>query len=84
MFLFETLVVAAISFVLTLILVFVMAAVLNALSSMGYTVLLPFFRVDVFTVVVLAVASFGLLLLAAWIPTRKIANLKPIDAIRNT
>ena len=81
-FLFETLVVATLSFVLTLILVFAVAAILNALISAGYTLMLTLFRVDVFTVMVLAVSSFGLLLLAAWIPTRKIAKLKPIDAIR--
>ena len=85
-FLFETLVIAAISFVITLILTFVMAVVFNALicSTHHYELFISVFRVDILTIAVLAVSSFGLLLLAAWIPTSKIAKLKPIDAIRNT
>ena len=84
-FLFETLVIAAVCFVVTLILVFILAVVLNVLASYDYAgIVISIFRVDIITVAVLAVSSFGLLLLAAWIPTSKIAKLKPIDAIRNT
>lgn len=83
-FLFETLVIAAISFVITLILVFILAVGLNVIVSYDYEdIVLSMFRVDIVTVAVLAASSFGLLLLAAWIPTRQIAKLKPIDAIRN-
>lgn len=84
-FIFETLALAIISFAVTLILAFVMAFVLNVIicSIDGLTLYLSILRVDIVTIAVLAVGSFGLLLLAAWIPIRKIAKLKPIDAIRN-
>ena len=82
-FIFETLIIAAICFVLTLICTFVIAAILNATMSSLYIQSIPVFQVGLLTVGVLAVASFGLLLLATWIPVRKIAKMKPIDAIRN-
>ena len=82
-FIFETLVIAAISFAVTLVLSFVTALVFNTLASRDFVEIFSLFRVDLLTVAVLAVSSFGLLLLAAWIPIRKIAKLKPIDAIRN-
>ena len=82
-FVFETLIIAAICFVVTLILSFIVAFVFNTIATQDYVEFISLFRVDIFTVAVLAVSSFGLLLLAAWIPTRKIAKLKPIDAIRN-
>ena len=82
-FVFETLIIAAICFVITLILTFAIAAVINAAMCSTYIQSIPMLQVGLLTVGVLAVASFGLLLLAAWIPVRKIAKMKPIDAIRN-
>ena len=84
-FILETLIIAAISFLITMILTFVMAAVMNVIVSHNHdlTLYVSVLRVDVITLAVLAASSFGLLLLAAWIPTRQIAKLKPIDAIRN-
>ena len=82
-FIFETLVISAISFVLTLILATVFALVFNSVFCGMFQYTLPLFKVDIFTVLTLALTSFGLLLLAALIPIRKIAKLKPIDAIRH-
>ena len=82
-FIFETLVIAAISFVVTLISSFILAFVFNTIANRDYVEFISLFRVDILTVAVLAASSFGLLLLATLIPTRKIAKLKPIDAIRN-
>ena len=82
-FLFETLIIAAISFVVTLILSFVSALVFNVIATREFVEFISLFRVDLLTIAVLAVSSFGLLMLATLIPTRKIAKLKPIDAIRN-
>lgn len=82
-FIFETLVIAAISFVFTLILTVCFGVFANNWYCSNYVQPLHFFRVDAFVVLTIAIATFGLLLLAAWIPIRKIRKLKPIDAIRN-
>ena len=82
-FIFETLVISAISFVSTLVLAVVFALTFNYVFCGTYEYTLPLFRVDIFTILTLVATSFGLLLLAAWIPIRKIAKLKPIDAIRH-
>lgn len=84
-FLLETLIISAISFAIILVMVFVFAWAFNSILSRGYllNIVLPFLRVDLITVATLIAMSFGLLLLAALIPIRKIIKLKPIDAIRN-
>ncbi len=84
-FLLETLIISAISFAIILVMVFVFAWAFNSILSRGYllNIVFPFLRVDLITVATLIAMSFGLLLLAALIPIRKIIKLKPIDAIRN-
>ena len=82
-FVLETLAIATISFVIALILTLCFGVFANNWYCNNYVQLLHFFRVDVFIILTLAVATFGLFLLAAWIPIRKIHKLKPIDAIRN-
>ena len=84
-FLLETLIISAISFAILLVMVFVFAWAFNSILSRGYllNIVFPFLRVDLITVATLIAMSFGLLLLAALIPIRKIIKLKPIDAIRN-
>ena len=82
-FTIETLVISVISFIVNLGALFAFTAFFNFEYSKIYAFVLPFFRVDVIAVATLAVACFGLLLLAAWIPIRKVARIKPIDAIRN-
>ena len=84
-FLLETGLIAAISFVITLALSFIFVLVFNVVFSKIdlLSVLFPFLRVDILTVAILLALSFGLLLLAALLPIRKIIKLKPIDAIKN-
>ena len=84
-FIIETLVIATITFVVVLIGSFVFAAVFNQYYSQKEKLILniPYFNVDVLTVVTIAVASIGLPLLGALLPLRKISKFKPIDAIRN-
>ena len=84
-FLFETLIISSISFVIILALTFIFEWAFNSILSGGYllNMVFPFLRVDLVTVAIAVGASFGLLLLAALIPIRKIIKLKPIDAIRN-
>jgi len=82
-FLYETLCVSVTSFVLDTILSFAVANFFNAEYCKIYSVVLPLFAVDWLTILSLFVISFGLLLLFAWIPVRKIAKMKPVDAIKN-
>lgn len=82
-FLIETLLIAAVTFVFNLVAIIVAAVIFNNLFSAGITLSAPLLRVDIFTVITLIVVSFGLLFLAALIPIRKIIKLKPIDAIKN-
>lgn len=84
-FLLETLIISSISFLIVLALTFIFTWAFNSTLSSGYllSILIPFMRVDIVTIVIMITAAFGLLLLAALIPIRKIIKLKPIDAIRN-
>ncbi|MDE6442311.1 MAG: ATP-binding cassette domain-containing protein [Clostridia bacterium] len=82
-FLIETLLISAVTFVFGIVSIFTATAVFNSLFSVDVTLTASLLIVNVFTIITLAVASFGLLLLAALIPIRKIIKLKPIDAIKN-
>lgn len=81
-FIFEALFISIVSFVVTLLCAI---PIVNPINHSFYNYLvdtIPFLRVSVLTVAVVTFATFGLLLLAAWIPIRKLAKLKPVDAIR--
>lgn len=84
-FLLETMVISSISFVVILTLAIVFQYVFNNVLSSGYmlSIVFPFLQVDILTVATLVVTAFGLLLLTALLPVRKIIKLKPVDAIRN-
>lgn len=82
-FLIETLIIAVVTFIVNLIAITVAAIEFNAAFSAKILLSVPLLRVDFVTVITLVVASFGLLLLAALMPLRKIIKLKPIDAIKN-
>lgn len=83
-FLIETFLISAVTFVFNMVAIFVASAIFNKYFSSPIGALTaPFLRIDIFTFITLIVASFGLLLLAALIPIRKIIKLKPIDAIKN-
>ncbi|MDE7167535.1 MAG: FtsX-like permease family protein, partial [Clostridia bacterium] len=82
-FLIEILFIAAVAFVVNLVAIIVATVVFNKTFCAAYTLGVTLLRVDIVTVTTLIVSSFGLLLLAALIPLRKIIKLKPIDAIKN-
>lgn len=84
-FLLETLIVSLISFVIILALLFVFELTFNRVLSRAYLLgfVFPFLRVDLVSFAVLIGLCFGLLIIAALIPIRKVIKLKPIDAIRN-
>ena len=84
-FLLETMVISSISFVVILTLAIVFQYVFNKVLSSGYmlSIVFPFLQVNILTIATLVVTAFGLLLLTALLPVRKIIKLKPVDAIRN-
>ena len=82
-FIYETLVISTTSFVLDTLMSFAVANFFNAEYCKIYSLIVPLFAVDWITILGLLVVSFGLLLLFAWIPVRKIARMKPVDAIKN-
>lgn len=82
-FLIETFLISAVTFVFNVVAIFVASAIFNKYFSSPINTVASFLRVDIFTFITLIAASFGLLLVAALIPIRKIIKLKPIDAIKN-
>lgn len=82
-FIIETLLIAAIAFIINLAAILVGITVCNNLFCMYLLLELQLLRFDYLTVITLVMASFVLLLLAALIPLIKIIKLKPIDAIKN-
>lgn len=78
-------VISSISFVVILTLAIVFQYVFNKVLSSGYmlSIVFPFLQVNILTIATLVVTAFGLLLLTALLPVRKIIKLKPVDAIRN-
>lgn len=82
-FLIETLLIAAVTFIFNTVAIIVASIIFNNLFSSMIILSVPLLRVDFVTVITLIASSFGLLLLAALIPLRKIIKLKPIDAIKN-
>lgn len=85
-FLLETLFISVITFVVAFVCDILISNLFNLvicknIYSLGEVI--PFFQFSMLTLAILIVSCFGLLLFAAWIPIRKIAKLKPIDAIRN-
>ena len=87
MFLLEILFVAIICFVLVFTAYAVFSGIFNnyfaAVKEYPEGIVVSYFNINFLAVATLIVACFGLLLLAAWIPAKKISKRKPIDAIRN-
>ncbi len=81
-FILQTLVISVLSFVIAMSMAFGFAAITNKYYCKDYMRYVPFLCVEYITVIVAFAVSFVLVLVAAWLPLRKIAKLKPIDAIR--
>jgi len=82
-FIYETLCISTTSFVADTLLSFAIADFFNAEYCKIFSLVLPLFAVDWSTILGLFVVSFCLLLVFAWFPVRKIARMKPVDAIKN-
>ena len=82
-FLFETLIISALTVVLSLVGVSVIAPILNKLYAYELHPTIPFLRIDVLTVLAAFVVSAGFQLLATLLPLRRVNKMKPIDAIRD-
>ena len=82
-FIIETIIISVITFVVNLLFIIIATLVFNQLFCSDFLLTVPLFRIDAITIITLAIAAFGLLLVAALIPLRKIIKLKPINAIKN-
>lgn len=81
-FITETLIISAITFILGLIGSFVISWLLNNVVFRFELISVPLFRIDIITALVLIGSSFVIPVLATLIPLRRIYKLKPIDAIK--
>jgi len=79
----ESLIIAAIDFVVTVILSILIAifANISLKASLGTTITI--FAFGIRQILLLAIICGGVAFIASLIPVRKIANMKPIDAIKN-
>ena len=82
-FIVETLVISVIAFIVNIIAATLFTGFFNAEYCRAFQRVLPLLRVDLITIATLFFTAFGLLLLAALLPIRKIIKLKPIDAIKD-
>jgi ABC-type lipoprotein export system ATPase subunit len=83
MFIIETMIISCLTFIVNLVLIIIITISFNNFFSSFFLLYVPLLRVDIYAIVTLVLTSFGLLLIAALIPIRKIIKLKPIDAIKN-
>lgn len=79
----ESLIIALVNFVLTTIGVAIIVAVINYVIRTDGGILVTVLHFGFRQVVLLFVISVGIAALASFIPVKKIASKKPIDAIRN-
>lgn len=81
-FLYESLFVAAVNAVLSCLLVFAAALLGNRILAAQYGLLFSLLQPGVRQAALLTALSFGVALLSSYIPIRRIARQRPVDAIR--
>jgi ABC-type antimicrobial peptide transport system permease subunit len=79
----ETVIISGIAYVVNQNAAIVSMVLFNNLFSRGFLLPISIFMINIFTFITPVLSAFGLLLLAARLPIRKISKLKPIDAIKN-
>ena len=82
-FVIETLLIASVTFIFNLAAILVGVVVFDNVFCSGLLLTVSLLRFDYITLITLIAASFGLMLLAALLPLKKIIKLKPVDAIKN-
>lgn len=82
-FLNESTIIALINFALATIATIIGSKIINAEIIKGLGVAIPLINVGIRQIVLILVVSWGSAFLASLIPTSKISNKKPIDAINN-
>ncbi len=82
-FLYESLLTAALNALLACLLVFVAAAAANRVLAAQYGLLFSLLQPGIRQVSLLVLLSFGVALVSCYIPIRRIARQKPVDAIRS-
>ena len=81
-FLYESLLTAALNALLSCLLVFAAATAANQVLAAQYGLLFSLLQPGIRQVALLVLLSFGVALVSCYIPIRRIARQKPVDAIR--
>lgn len=79
----ESFIIAMINFVISAVGVYVVTNILNALTRKNVGILITILNFDIRQVVLIFVISVGVAWLASFLPVKKIASKRPIDAIKN-
>ena len=79
----ESLIIAAINFVLATIATLAIVTIINYQLREEYGILLTFFRFGIRQVILLILVSIGVAFIASFIPVYRTARKRPIEAIRN-
>lgn len=80
----ESFIIAMINFVLSLIGVYTVTAVINNVTRTNLGALITVLDVGIRQIGLLFIISIGVAAIASFLPVKKIASKKPIDAIKNT
>ena len=79
----ESLIIAIVNFVISTIGVAIITLVINGFIRYGAGLLITVLHFGIRQILLLLVVSVGIAALASFIPVKKIASKRPIDAIRN-
>ncbi|MCL2281509.1 MAG: ABC transporter ATP-binding protein/permease [Dehalococcoidia bacterium] len=80
----ESLVIALINFVIAAIAVFGISTILNSTFRDKYGLIITIFSFGIRQLILILIVSVGAAFIASFIPTTRISNKKPIDAINNS
>ena len=79
----ESFIIAMINFILSSVLVLVITLIINNLIRSSTGILITFFGFGIRQIALLLFVSLAVAAIASFIPVKKIASKRPIDAIRN-
>ncbi len=82
-FIFEGLAIGLLTFVLSVITLFILTIRLNTEIQQDLGLQLSLFNVNSVIVLEMFALTIGVVLLASWLPVKRVSNMKPIDAIKS-
>ncbi len=82
-FVFEGLAVGLITFILSVIAITVLTGVLNAEIQDSLGLQLSLFNANLIIILEMLLLAIGVVIIASWLPVKKVSRMKPIDAIKS-